>query len=142
MVKHEQFLKLFLRIIGTAALLAFGAVVMPYSWMNAIHQRLGMGELPSEPIVGYLARSTSMFYALFGGLLWVVSFDLYRHRPVLCYLGAVIAFFGAVLFAVDIIEGLPLYWILFEGPVNTAFGILILALTRRLKSISNRDSLA
>ena len=107
---------------------------MPYSWMNAIHQRLGMGELPSEPIVGYLARSTSRFYALFGGLLWVVSFDLYRHRPVLCYLGAAIAFFGAVLFAVDIIEGLPLYWILFEGPLNAAFGVLIFVCNRRLKN--------
>lgn len=137
---HEHFLKLFLRIIGAAALLALGAVIMPYSWMNAIHQRLGLGWMPVEPIVGYLARSTSAFYALFGGLLWVVSFDLHRHRPVLCYVGAAIIFFGITLLVIDIVEGLPLYWILFEGPMNTAFGILILACSRRLKSLPSRET--
>ncbi|MBL7144475.1 MAG: hypothetical protein ISS76_09605 [Phycisphaerae bacterium] len=133
MTNHERFLKVFLRIIGTVALTALGAVAMPYSWMDAIHQGLGMGELPSEPIVGYLARSTSAFYAMLGGLMWVVSFNLYRHRLVLCYLGAAIIFFGAALLAIDIAEGLPLHWILFEGPLNTAFGIYILVVSRRLK---------
>lgn len=97
MTKQERLFKLFLRIIGTVALLALVAVVMPYSWMNATHQWLGMGQLPSEPIVGYLARSTSTFYAFLGGLMWLVSFDLHRHRIVLYYLGVVIVIFGAAL---------------------------------------------
>jgi len=113
--------------------------LMPYSWMNAIHQRLGMGVLPSDPIVGYLARLTSAFYALFGGLMWVVSFDVHRNRAILCYLGAAIIFFGAALLTVDIIEGMPLYWVLFEGPVNTAFGIYILAWGRWSKTVPRPD---
>jgi len=40
-------------------------------------------------------------------------------------------FFGAILFIVDLREDLPLYWCLTEGPINTAFGIIILALSRR-----------
>ena len=79
----ERWLKLFLRIMGTGALTALVFVVAPYSWMDAIHRWLGLGILPSEPVVSYLARSTSAFYALQGGLVWVVSFDLRRHRPVL-----------------------------------------------------------
>jgi hypothetical protein len=134
MTKQECLFKLFLRVIGSAALLAVGAVVMPYSWMDAVHQWLGMGRLPSEPIVGYLARSTSGFYALFGGLMWVVSWDLQRHRLVLCYLGAATIVFGLALFAVDIFEGMPLYWSFGEGPVNTAFGVYILVSSRRLKT--------
>ena len=132
MPKQERLLKLILRIIGSAALLAFVAVVMPYSWMNAIHKWLGMGELPSEPIVGYLARSTSAFYALLGGLMWVVSFDLKRYRRILIYLGTAIIFFGAALFAVDLLEGMPLWWSLGEGPFNVVFGIVIFVLARRL----------
>ena len=31
--------------------------MVPYSWMDAIHQGLGMGKLPDAPIVGYLVRS-------------------------------------------------------------------------------------
>jgi hypothetical protein len=134
MSKQDRLLTLFLRIMGSAALLAVGAVVMPYSWMDAIHRWLGMGRLPSEPIVGYLARSTSGFYALFGGLMWVVSLDLQRHRLVLCYLGVAVIVFHLALFAVDIFEGMPLYWSLGEGPVNTAFGVYILVSSRRLKT--------
>ena len=132
MTKQYRFLRLFLRIIGTAALLALVAVVMPYSWMNAVHEWLGMGTLPSEPIVGYLARSTSAFYALLGGLFWVASFDLHRHRMVLCYLGIVIVIFGTALFVVDLLEGMPLWWTIGEGPFNIVFGVVILALARRL----------
>jgi len=131
MMGRERFLRLFLRIIGTASLLAVIAVVMPYSWMNAIHQWLGLGKLPPEPIVGYLARSTSAFYALLGGLMWIVSWDLRRHRLVLCYLGVAIILFGAALFAVDLLEGMPHYWSFFEGPIDIAFGIVILLLSYR-----------
>jgi len=129
--KQERFFKLFLRIIGSAALFALVAVVMPYSWMNAIHKWLGMVQLPTEPIVGYLARSTSAFYAFFGGLLWCVSFDLHRYRPVIRYSGAATIIFGAILFAVDLLEGLPLYWRLMEGPINIIFGVIIFILSRK-----------
>lgn len=133
MTRHERILKSLLRVIGTVALTAFFAVVMPYSWMDAIHRRLGMGTLPAEPIVGYLARSTSLFYAMIGGLMWVLSFDLHRHRLVLCYLGAAVIVFGIALFFVDIVEGLQLHWILLDGPLNAAFGVYIFVVARRLK---------
>jgi len=132
MTKQNRFFKLFLRIIGTAALFAVIAVVMPYSWMNAIHGWLGLGRLPSEPIVGYLARSTSAFYAIFGGLLWILSFDLHRYRTVLCYVGAVTIVFGAALLVVDLLEGMPLYWTLSEGPPTVVIGVLILVLSCRI----------
>lgn len=126
MARYEHSFKLLLRVVGTVALLAVIAVVMPYSWMDAVHQRLGMGKLPPEPIVGYLARSTSAFYAMLGGLLWVVSFDLRRHRVVLQYLGLVIILLGITLGMVGFMEGMPRFWKLAEGPINLAIGIVIL----------------
>ncbi len=139
MTKQNSIFRLFLRIIGTAALLAFVAVVMPYSWMNAIHKWLGMGQLPAEPIVGYLARSTSAFYALLGGLMWVVSFDLHRYRPVLIYVGAAIIVFGGALFAVDMLEGMPLWWTVGEGLFNVVFGVVIFVLACRLGERENQN---
>src|SRR4030042_2055880 len=106
MINKESFYRLFLRIAGSVALLALIAVFMPYSWMNAIHQWLGLGELPSEPIVGYLARSTLAFYACFGGLLWCLSFHLNRYRPVIHFLGATSIVFGVILLIIDLREGL------------------------------------
>jgi len=132
MTKQERFFHLLLRIFGSTMLLAVFAIMMPYSWMNAIHQWIGMGQLPDEPIVGYLARSTSAFYALFGGLLWALSWDLRRHRLVLCYLGAVSILFGLVFFGVDWLGGMPFYWSLTEGPIGVILGILILFLSYRV----------
>jgi hypothetical protein len=123
-------LKWFLRLIGTSSLLALIFVAAPYAWMDAIHAWLGMGRLPDEPVVGYLARSTSAFYALLGGLLWLVSFDLPRHRQVVIYLGVASISFGVVLLLIDSLEGMPLLWTVWEGPFVFVFGLALLFLGR------------
>jgi len=137
-VTEERALKLILRIIGSSSLLALIFVAAPYSWMNSIHADLGMGPMPDAPVVGYLARSTSAFYAFLGGLLWVVSFDLRRHRRVLIYLGAASACFGVVLFLVDWSEGMPWFWTAWEGPFVLVFGLATLILSRRLPNSAIR----
>jgi len=129
----ERTLQLILRVMGSSSLLALFFVGVPHSWMESIHASLGMGQLPDEPVVGYLARSTSAFYAIVGGLFWVVSFDLERHRRVLIYLGAATTCLGVVLFLVDWAEGLPRLWAIWEGPFVVAFGIVLLVLSRRIE---------
>lgn len=133
MTKREPWLKLVLRLVGTVSACAAFCSVMPYAWMNATHQYLGMGVLPDRPVVGYLARSTSAFYALFGGLFWVVSFDLPRYRPVLRYLGVATVVLGILLFGVDRMEGMPLFWQIGEGPIDVAIGAVLLWLGRAVR---------
>ena len=128
----ERWLRLILRIFGTSALAALMFVVAPYSWMDAIHQWLGLGRLPSEPIVGYLARSTSAFYAMHGGLCWVISFDLRRHRTVLLYIGAVTVIFGLALWVAGWAVGLPRWWWLWEGPLDILLGLFLFDCARRI----------
>ena len=125
-------MKLFLRILGVVSLFALVGIFMPYSWMDATHRWLGMGTLPAEPIVGYLARSTSAFYAFFGGLLLLVSFDLQRYRGLLICIGLMHIIFGVLLLAIDLVEGLPLFWTLTEGPIVITFGVIILVLSYRI----------
>jgi hypothetical protein len=96
-----------------------------------------LGTLPDQPIVGYLARTLSAFYALLGGLLWVISFDLHRHRVVLGYLGLAFLAFGATAGWVDFKEGMPWFWRIAEAPVVIVFGCVILWLSLRLPA---RDS--
>lgn len=136
----ERQLQLFLRVIGFVAFLAIGAVVMPWSWMNEIHGALGMGELPREPIVGYLARSTSAFYAMYGGLAWIVAADLKRYRPVVNYLGIATIVLGIALVGIDFAEGMPWWWSGGEGPLDLAFGVAILALNARAVAARAHDS--
>lgn len=126
-------LRILLRWIGTASLFALIFIAVPYRWMDAIHGSLGLGPLPDVPIVGYLARSTSAFYALLGGLFWFVSFDVERYRGVLLYLGGALTAFGVVLLIVDWAEGLPAFWVLWEGPFVILFGLAIWVLSRRIE---------
>ena len=115
-------------------MLALVPVFMPYAWMDATHRALGMGTLPAVPVIGYLARSLSLFYALLGGLLVLCSFDPHRHRAVLSYMGAAFIFFGIVIWGVDFLEGMPGYWRTVEGPIVIVFGAAILTLSARLKA--------
>jgi hypothetical protein len=128
----ERLLRFLLRYLGSVSLLACVAVFMPFGWMDATHRWLGMGPLPREPIVGYLARSLSLFYALLGGLLWLCSSNLRRHRSIITYLGSAFICFGAVMWGVDTLEGLPAWWRHVEGPMVILFGSVIGVLSRRL----------
>ena len=127
----QRALVLLLRMAAVLLLLALGAVVFPFSWMAAIHGWLGMGELPDRPIVGYLARSLSAMYAIHGALAWLLSLDVRRFAPVIYFQAVVTIVFGVGMLLLDLVEGMPLFWTLCEGPFVAALGIALLALIRR-----------
>ena len=71
------------------------------------HRWLGLGELPASPIVEYLARSLSAFYALVGALCLVMAADLERYRPLVRFLRAAFALWSAAMLWVDLAAGMP-----------------------------------
>lgn len=126
----EVTLRLLLRWIGSASLCAITFVVLPTATLAAIHRDLGLGPFPEGPIVEYLARSLSAFYALTGALLWAISLDLRRYRPLVGVLGGAFALLGLTLLGTDLAAGLPSWWTWWEGPFVTIVGLGILVLWR------------
>jgi hypothetical protein len=124
----ERRLGLFMRVGGVICLLALVAVFMPRSWMAACHQALGLGQLPEGPIVEYLARSLSLFYAVLGLLLWYLGGHVDRQEKIIGWVGAGMIVGGAILITVDSRSGLPTWWLAVEGPLVALIGIVILAL--------------
>jgi hypothetical protein len=131
MNRYERILVWLLRLGGAVMLTALGAVVMPFDWMNVIHQRMELGELPHVPIVGYLTRSISALYALHGALLVFLAGDVRRCLPVVRFLAVAGAVFGALLLGLDCAMGMPLPWTVAEGPYVVALSAVILWLTGR-----------
>lgn len=129
----EKWLVLLLRIVGTTSLLATIAVYMPFVWMQEIHKFLGLGDLPKMPVVEYLARSASAFYAIVGALMWVISFDLIKYKKIASFLGLMFIIFGLNLLIIDIKVGLPIFWILAEGPFEIVFGLVVFLLSRKIE---------
>ena len=132
MQESEYLLVMFLRVAGAASLCGLIFVPFPYRWMDAVHRWLGMGPLPNAPIVLYLARSTSLFYAIIGALMWLVSFDVHRYHDVVLFVAGTYVFMGVTLTVVDWVDGMPRFWKLGEGPIVVSLGLLMLGLALRL----------
>ena len=109
MAKADKVLVILLRFVAVSALFALVAVVMPVSWMAATHRWLGLGEMPTGPVVEYLARSLSAFYAIMGALCLVLATDLERYRPLVRFLGVAFALMSLALLGVDLAAGMP-WW--------------------------------
>jgi hypothetical protein len=131
MTRADKVLVILLRyLLGIPGLFALFAVFMPLSWMAATHRWLGLGEMPTAPVVEYLARSLSAIYAVFGALCLLVASDLGRYRPLVRFPGVAFALLGLVLLGVDVGAGMPWWWSAFEGPPGVGVGALMFYLAR------------
>ena len=86
--------------------------------------------MPTGPIVEYLARSLSAFYALVGALCLVMASDLERYRPLVRFFGVCLALLGIVFTGVDLAAGMPWWWTALEGPGAVPVGALVYFLAR------------
>lgn len=128
---RAKLLALLLRAFGVFDLLALVAVAMPMASIAAAHERLGLGSLPIEPIVLYLARSASAVYALHGATILYVSFDVLRYDRLIRFLSLAAIFHGSLIVAIDLASGMPLWWTIVEGPCFAATGIAVLIVRGR-----------
>ena len=130
MNKAEFAIVVILRTLGIGGLLAIPAVLLPFEWMNEIHQYMGLGVLPDVAITRYLARSLSAFYAMFGSMTLFMSFDIWSYRRLIRLWAFLFLAFGCVILCVDLNAGMPASWTLSEGPPSIVVGIVALRLQR------------
>lgn len=117
-----------LRAIGALDMLALIAVISSGESIAAIHQSLGLGTIPREPIVGYLARCTSIWYASYGLLLWFVSCDIEKYSLLITGLAVTMLVQGLIVVGIDVAEKMPGWWIALEGPCCSGLGATLLLL--------------
>ena len=127
---QEKILVILLRLSGVILVAAFPAMLLPVSWMAATHEWLGLGTFPESLLVDYLTRSISALYGFHGVLLFVLSADVVRFRPVVVFVALMGIVFGVMMIAVDLHAGVPWHWTLCEGPVVAVFGAVVLYLLR------------
>ena len=137
MNRSELAIVIILRVIGITGLFAIPAIFLPYSWMNAIHEYMGLGELPDAPIVSYLARSLSAFYAIVSTIILFISFDIRHYRSFVKLWAIIVIVTGFVLLGIDITAGMPISWTLGEGPPTIVVGLVVLWLQRHIVNQSD-----
>lgn len=131
MNRAERLLALVLRVFSVPLLCALPCALLPFAWMDVVHRELGLGALPPDPIVHYLARSCSLLYAMHGALLLFASFDVRRYLPLIRFVAALGIAFGVGMVWVDHAAGLPAHWQWMEGAVIIAESGVLLWLVRR-----------
>ena len=132
MKRSEFSIVIILRVIGVTGLFAIPAIFLPYSWMNAIHESMGLGELPDAPIVSYLTRSLSAFYAILSTIILFISFDIRYYRSFIKLLALIIIVTGIVLTGIDVTAGMPTSWTISEGPPTIVVGLVVLWLQKKI----------
>jgi hypothetical protein len=115
-----------LGLVGATEMLAFPAVLVPQSSMAAIHDWLGLGEMPRAPVFDSLMRQVSFTYGLHGVALLFMATDVARYRPLVlltavCYLAS-----GPVFIAIDVANGMPWWWVANIGGSCLLIGVILL----------------
>jgi len=128
--RHERWMAWLFRATGGVETMAFVAVVLPFEWMAASHEWIGLGELADEPVVRYLIRSVSFFYGVHGVLMWLVSMNVRRFRPLVVFIGLTYVIASPVIGWITVREGMPWWWTLGEAGSLAAVGLVTLVLLR------------
>lgn len=119
-----------LRLEGSFEILAFIAVVMPRSWMEVSHAWLGLGEMPTGPILMFMIRQASYAYGMHGVSMWILATDVTRFRPLIIFNGISFLLAGPVFFLIDYTYGMPFFWTLMDSIGCGGFGAALLWLSR------------
>lgn len=133
MAAMERVLRWLLWVVGIAMLLALPAVALPFAVLARIHAAAGLGELPASPVVEYLARSLSAKYALQGALFVFLAGDVRRWSRVIELVGLLWLLLALPMMWIDYAAGLPLWWVLDEGPWLLVVGAALVALSRAVR---------
>jgi hypothetical protein len=119
-----------LRWAGSVEILAFFAVVMPRSWMEVSNAWLGMGEMPSGPLIMFMIRQSSYTYGMHGVSLWVLASDVVRFRTLVLLNGISYLLAALVFFLIDLTSGMPWFWTAADALGCGFFGVALLLLNR------------
>jgi len=128
---RKQLFVWLLRLMALIEFLAFIAVIMPRSWMEAAHLALGLGRMPEGSVLMFMIRQASYAYGMHGVGLWILASDVKRFRPLVLLNGFSFALAGPLFLIIDYTTGMPWWWTAGDGLFVGLFGVVVLWLSRK-----------
>jgi len=119
---------------GVVDMFALPAAAMPFAWMQWINTNFGHGDLPDVPVVEYLARHVSLWYAVHAATFLFLATDVPRYRPVIRFLAWLGLAFCTCLLLVNLASDLPLWWAVGEPIGGSIESVALFALLRMSSS--------
>ncbi|MCZ2342195.1 MAG: hypothetical protein LC104_10430 [Bacteroidales bacterium] len=131
MTPADRLLLWLLRVDAAILLTAVVPIFFPTEWMATLHEQLGLGLFPRQPLMEYLTRSLAASYALHGAMVLFLTFDLPRYRPLVAPLFRLHLLFAGILFGIDWFAPMPRWWIVMETGTIAGFAVVVLWVNHR-----------
>jgi hypothetical protein len=96
--------------------------------MQAGHEWLGMGPMPTDPVFEAVMRQVSFSYGLHGVGLLLIASDVARYRPLVILSALGYLAFGIVFLFIDTGLGMPALWVVGNNGSAMLVGALLLGL--------------
>jgi hypothetical protein len=98
-----------LRLIAAVSFIALPAIFVPRLAVEKFSVLMGFGKPPHLPLLIYMTSGASCVYVGQGLLLWFVSRDVVRYRPLIVFCGWAYLAFGPLFLWIDISAGMPAF---------------------------------
>lgn len=135
-----RLLRSWLILVGVVQCAAIIAVFMPHTWMDLCGRWMGVDSLPGGSLPGYLARLSSAMYVIHGAMLIITAWNLPLVLPIVVPFARLTIALGGIMLWIDMTEGMPIVWTLFETIALMSSGGLTEYFARRVKPTPHRDS--
>jgi hypothetical protein len=99
--------RLALRLIASVSFIALPAIFAPRLTADTFSVLLGFEKPPHLPLLIYLASGASCVYSAQAVLLWLISRDVLRYRPLIVFFGWAYLAFGPLFLWIDLRAGMP-----------------------------------
>jgi hypothetical protein len=122
--------KIILRIMAVVAFPTLPAVFAPRLTVEKLSWLLGFGEPPNVPLIYYLAAGGSFVYLALSVMLWIISCDVVRYRPLVIFTGVVCVIGGPSFWWIGTQAGMPLWWVTMDALSCLIGGLVLLWASR------------
>ncbi|MBM3964362.1 MAG: hypothetical protein FJ308_04750 [Planctomycetes bacterium] len=129
-----RLLRNWLILAGVVQCAAVIAVFVPHTRMDACGRWMGVDSLPSGSLPGYLARLSSAMYVIHGAMLIITACNLPLVLPIVVPFARLTIALGGVMLWIDVTEGMPIGWTLFESIALASSGGVTEYFARRTKT--------
>ena len=122
--------KLILRIMALVSLPVLPAVFAPHFTVEKLSWLTGFRQPPSAPLLFYVAAGGSFVYLALSAMLWIMSLDVVRYRPLVVFAAWMCLLGGPVYWWIDTNTGMPHWWMLMDALSCFVAGVALLRALR------------
>ncbi len=106
--------RLILRVVALLSLIVVPAVLLPNVALEKLSWLLGSGQAPQVPLLTYLIGGGCTVYLAVALMLWIMSGDVVRYRPLVVFVGWVYLVGAPLLLWIAWSAGMPGWWIIMD----------------------------